>query len=60
MPVEHLTPSALIRKQWRAFCFACGKKPTDATDDALWTIWAPEMVYCPPCAKGQGIGPDDY
>jgi hypothetical protein len=26
----------------------------------LWTIWAPEMVYCPPCAKGQGIGPDDY
>lgn len=60
MPIEHLRPSALCRKQWRAFCFSCGKEAANATDDAVWTIWAPEMVYCPSCAKDEGIGPDDY
>ena len=60
MPGEHLKPSALLRKQGRAFCFGCGKKAADATDDALWTIWAPAMVYCQSCAKDEGIGPDDY
>ena len=35
MPIEHLKPSALTRKQWGAFCFECGKKAAEATDDAL-------------------------
>ena len=60
MPVEHLKPSALIRKLWRAFCFECGKKAAEATDDALWTLWTAEMSYCPLCAKEEGIGPEDY
>lgn len=60
MPIEHLRPSALRRKHSRAFCFSCGKEAADAPDDAVWTIWAPEMVYCPSCAKDEGIGPDDY
>ena len=60
MPIEHLKPSALTRKQWGAFCFECGKKAAEATDDTLWTVWAPDMLYCPSCAKEEGIGPDDY
>ena len=60
MPVQHLKASALVKKQWGAFCCECGKNAADATDDSLWTVWTVEMLYCPKCAKGEGIGPDDF
>ena len=34
MPVQHLKASALVKKQWGAFCCECGKNAADATDDA--------------------------
>ena len=60
MPVQHVKPSILIRKNLHAFCFGCGEKVADTTDEALWTVWTRGMKYCLTCAKREGIGPDDY
>ncbi len=60
VPVQHLKASALVVKRWSAFCVECGDKAAGASGDGLWTIWTSEMIYCPACAKREGIGPDDY
>lgn len=60
MPIQHLKVSALTRKNCTTFCFQCGDKASEATDDAKWTVWTSDMTYCPICAKKEGIGPDDY
>ena len=60
MPVQHVKPSALVKKYGYVFCFDCGTEAEDASEDALWTIWTPTMYYCPRCAKREGIGPHDY
>lgn len=60
MPVKHVKPSTLTQTVWTAFCYECHASAADATDEALWTVWTRDMVYCPKCAKEEGIGPGDY
>jgi hypothetical protein len=59
MPVQHVKPSLLNKKDPTATCAGCKKDPEAAPDAELWTIWAPTMYYCPTCAKAEGIGPND-
>lgn len=61
MPIQHMKASTLAQKVWNAFCYGCRASAADADgDEALWTIWTSDMVYCPKCAKKEGIGKDDY
>lgn len=60
MPVKHVKPSALLKKHGHVFCSDCGTEAKGAPEEALWTIWAPAMFYCPECAKREGIGYNNY
>ncbi len=60
MPIQHLKASALARKNCNAFCIGCSERVTEAKDEGFWTIWTSDMIYCPRCAKGEGIGKGDY
>jgi hypothetical protein len=58
--VQYVKPPALLKKHRHAFCCDCRAEAAGAPEDALWTIWAATMFYCPRCAKREGIGPHDY
>ena len=58
MPVKHVSPSALKAKHPNAACADCRSEPDVTRESQLWTIWAPDMYYCPKCAAAQGIGPE--
>lgn len=60
MPVQHVKASALVSKNWNACCVECKDKAAAAPKESMWTIWTADMIYCPECAKREGIGKDDY
>ena len=48
MPVQHKV-STFIQKQWTGCCFDCGQDVTQASPEAVWTIWTATLYYCSAC-----------
>jgi hypothetical protein len=59
MPVPHISVATLRTTIPYAFCVQCRKNALDAVEDEIWTIWAPQMIYCPQCAAKRGRAPDE-
>jgi hypothetical protein len=58
MSARHVTASLLIRERLSASCCDCGKEAAQESESKVWTIWNREMIYCPACARHEGISPD--
>ena len=39
MPVQHVKPSALMKKHGHAICADCGIDASGASENSLWTVW---------------------
>ena len=57
MSARHVKASLLIRERSRASCCDCGKEAAQESEGKIWTIWNREMIYCPACARHEGISP---
>jgi hypothetical protein len=58
MTAQHVKAYRLLATKPGASCCDCGKEVGDAPEEQIWTIWNRKMIYCPKCAKNEGIGPD--
>lgn len=58
MPAKHITAKILVLKKPNAECCDCSLEVADSPEEEIWTIWNEHHIYCPRCAKNEGIGPD--
>lgn len=59
MAAQYIPAYKLLRLKPNAECCDCAKEVDDAPDNEVWTIWNGNIIYCPKCARNEGIGPHD-
>lgn len=58
MPAQHVTAWNLFKSQANTSCCDCSKEVASVVDrdpEQTWVIWNGRFVYCPKCAKREGI-----
>ena len=58
MSAKHITAASLVKQMPNAECCDCSKEADAAHEEETWTIWNQKIIYCPRCARYEGIGPD--
>lgn len=58
MSAQYVTALDLFQKKPNASCCDCKKEAAEAPEQQVWTIWNNKLIYCPDCAKKEGIGPN--
>lgn len=56
--VQHVPAGKLVRIKPGAERCDCAEQAEFAPEEQLWTVFRERMIYCPPCATKEGIGPD--
>lgn len=50
-----ITIQNLLKIFPQAECCDCSKSPEDYPEDQVWTIYKDSIIYCPECAKKEGL-----
>ena len=59
MAVRHISVLQLLRIKPNAECCDCSREIDGAPESEVWTISNNSLIYCPKCARYEGIGSED-